>query len=116
MPPPPPPPGGNGAIDSVIENAYPNGWGVELGIYKNGAPVYVHGYGLRDRGLPDVFQGSNFWGIPQPDQVLHLPRGRFAPDDTTAFDLASVSKEFTAGAILLLQQDGKLSVSDRLSK
>ena len=90
--------------------------GVELAVYKNGVPSYIHSYGLRDRGLPDKFNGNNFWQIEQPDQVFHMPRGKFAPDAGTAFDLGSVSKEFTAGAILLLQQDGKLSVNDPLSK
>ncbi|MEO6991243.1 MAG: serine hydrolase domain-containing protein, partial [Candidatus Baltobacteraceae bacterium] len=103
-------------FDSVIEANYSGGWGVELGVYKNGQPVYVHSYGFRDRGLPDRFSGSNFWQIKQPDKLFHLKRGKFAPDEQTVFDLGSVSKEFTAGAILLLQQDGKLSVNDPLSK
>ena len=34
----------------------------------------------------------------------------------TVFDAGSVSKQFTATAVLLLQQDGKLSVDDRLSR
>jgi CubicO group peptidase (beta-lactamase class C family) len=120
--PPPPvatptlPPGNGSPFDAVIQQSYGGAWGVELAVYKNGALVYAHGYGLRDRGLPDAFAGGNFWRIQQPDQVLGLSRGQFAPDVNTEFDLASVSKEFTAGAILLLQQDGKLSVNDPLSK
>ena len=31
----------------------------------------------------------------------------------TVFDAGSVSKQFTATAVLLLQQEGKLSVDDR---
>ena len=108
-------PGGS-SIDQVVQSNYPNGFGVELAVYKNGALLYQHGYGLRDRGLPDVFSGQNFWGITQPDVLFHVIRGQVAPDANTDFDLASVSKEFTAGAILLLQQDGKLSVNDPLSK
>lgn len=34
----------------------------------------------------------------------------------TRYEIASVSKEFTAGAILLLQEDGKLSLDDKVSK
>jgi CubicO group peptidase (beta-lactamase class C family) len=34
----------------------------------------------------------------------------------TVFEIASMSKQFTCAAILLLQQQGKLSVQDRLSK
>ena len=107
---------GGAPFDQVVEQTYAGGWGVELAIYRDGAPLYVHGYGLRDRGLPDSFYASNLWGIEQPDVLLKLPRGKFAPDADTIFDLASVSKEFTAGAILLLQQDGKLSVADPVSK
>lgn len=108
---------GNGAsIDQIVAQNYSGEWGVELAIYKNGTPLYVHGYGLRDRGLPDSFGGHDFWSVVQPDKLFNLQRGRFAPDAKTVFDLASMSKEFTAGAILLLQQDGKLSVNDPLSK
>ncbi|MBV8728112.1 MAG: beta-lactamase family protein [Candidatus Eremiobacteraeota bacterium] len=117
MPPPAPPPsGGVAAIDQIVAQNYAGGWGVELAIYKNGVPLYIHGYGMRDRGLPDSFGGPNIWRVPQPDTLYNLPRGQFAPDATTLFDLASVSKSITAGAILLLQQDGKLSVNDPLSK
>lgn len=110
------PPSGYAAIDRVVAQNYPGNWGVELAIFRNGKALYEHGYGLRDRGTPDYFGGHDFWGVPQPDKLLNLPRGPFAPDAATIFDLASVSKEFTAGAILLLQQDGKLSVNDALSK
>jgi CubicO group peptidase (beta-lactamase class C family) len=109
------PPSG-AAFDAVIQQSYAGGWGVELAIYKNGALVYAHGYGLRDRGLPDRFAYADMWHVAQPETLYNLPRGQFAPDANTIFDLASVSKEFTAGAILLLQQDGKLSVNDPLSK
>jgi D-alanyl-D-alanine carboxypeptidase len=104
------------AIDKIVEGAYPGNFAVELAIYKNAALVYQHGYGLRDRGLPDSFVGQNIWNIEQPDKLFNLIRGQLAPDADTSFDLASVSKEFTAAAILLLQQDGKLSVNDPLSK
>ena len=114
--PAPAPSAATAAIDNVVEQNYPGGWGVELAIYKNGVPLYTHGYGLRDRGLPDTFNGPNPWGLQQPDVVLNMPRGAFAPDAQTIFDLASVSKEFTAGAILLLQQDGKLTVNDTLDR
>jgi CubicO group peptidase (beta-lactamase class C family) len=112
---PAPPPGGS-PFDAVIAQNYAGGWGVELGVYRNGVAVYTHGYGLRDRGLPDVYGHPGFWGVPPPEQVLNLPRGQLAPDPSTVYELASVSKEFTAGAILLLQQDGKLSVNDTVAK
>lgn len=106
----------NSAIEQLVAQHYSGGWGVELAIYHNGRALYVHGFGLRDRGLPDSFGGEDFWGIEQPDVQFHLSRASTAPDSNTIFDLASMSKEFTAGAILLLQQDGKLSVTDRVSK
>lgn len=46
------PSGGGSSIDQVVRAHYAGGWGVELAIYKNGTPLYAHGYGLRDRGLP----------------------------------------------------------------
>jgi CubicO group peptidase (beta-lactamase class C family) len=112
----PAPQGSVSPYDAVIQQNYAGGWGVELGVYKNGAPLYVHGYGLRDRGLPDVYGHGSFWGVPAPETIYGLTRGQFAPDANTYFELASVSKQFTAGAIFLLQQDGKLSVGDPLSK
>ena len=115
-PPPPPPPPGASPFDTVIAQNYAGGWGVELAVYKNGALVYEHGYGLRDRGLPDTFAFADMWKVPQPESLYNLARAQLAPDAGTIFDLASVSKEFTAGAILLLQQDGKLSVNDALTK
>jgi len=101
---PTPPPVSSSAYDAAIQQNYAGGWGVELAVYKNGAPLYVHGYGLRDRGLPDTFAFADMWKVPQPEKLYNLARGQFAPDANTLFDLASVSKEFTAGAILLLQQ------------
>jgi CubicO group peptidase (beta-lactamase class C family) len=116
MPAPAPAPSRPSNIDAIVQQNYPLGWGVEIAIYKHGVLDFQKGYGLRDRGLPDQFEGANFWGIEQTDQLFHVPRGRFAPDASTVFDLASVSKEFTAAAILLLQQDGKLSVNDTVAK
>src|SRR6476620_3913161 len=37
-------------------------------------------------------------------------------DTTTLFELASVSKQFTAALIMMLQEEGKLSVDDPLEK
>ncbi|MEO6537632.1 MAG: serine hydrolase domain-containing protein [Ferruginibacter sp.] len=36
--------------------------------------------------------------------------------DSSVFAIASMSKQFTFAAVLLLQQDGKLSNNDKLSK
>ena len=47
--------------------------------------------------------------------VSNVQRGDPITADTV-FDVGSVSKQFTATAVLLLQQEGKLSVDDRLSR
>jgi D-alanyl-D-alanine carboxypeptidase len=36
--------------------------------------------------------------------------------DRTVFEIGSLTKQFTAACILMLQQDGKLSIEDRISK
>ncbi|MGI8583208.1 MAG: serine hydrolase domain-containing protein [Chitinophagaceae bacterium] len=36
--------------------------------------------------------------------------------DSSVFEIASMSKQFTCAAVLLLQQDGKISINDKLSK
>lgn len=111
-----PPASSTAAIDAVIAQNYPNSIGVELGIYRNGSALYIHGYGLRDRGLPEQFvPWPDMWHVQQPDQLYGLQRGAFAPDANTEFHLGSVSKQFTAGAILLLEQDGKLGVGQTLA-
>src|SRR5579864_7215169 len=62
--------------------------GCALGVYRNGAIAYARGYGMASLEL----------GVPITPQ--------------TVFDIGSTSKQFTAFSILLLQQQGKLSVDD----
>jgi CubicO group peptidase (beta-lactamase class C family) len=45
-------------------------------------------------------------------QAEHMP----APRDDAPYQIASVSKQFTAAAILLLENDGKLSLDDKVAK
>ncbi len=104
------------AIENIVRRANVKRAGIALGIFKNGQPLFRKGFGFRDRGLPEFFTGDDLFEVEQTDQLLKLTRGRFEPDEDTVFSLASVSKEFTAGAILLLQQQNKLSVKDKLSK
>jgi D-alanyl-D-alanine carboxypeptidase len=63
-----------------------------VGIVKDGRIVYTHAYGLAHL-RPDV--------PATPDM---------------AYPIGSISKQFTATAILLLQQDGKLKLDDPVSK
>lgn len=70
----------------------PDAPGVSLAVVQDGKIVYSHGYGL-----------------------AHLEYGvRNTP--STVFHAASVSKQFTAFAIHLLAQDGKLSLDDEVRK
>lgn len=66
--------------------------GCALGVYHGGQIVYKRGYGMEDLN-EDV---------------------RIAPG--TVFHVASMSKQFTAAAIVLLAQQGKLSLDDDVRK
>ena len=66
--------------------------GCALGIYQDGRIVYKHGYGMANLN----------------DDVTITPE--------TVFHVASMSKQFTAASILLLQQEGKLSIDDDVHK
>jgi CubicO group peptidase (beta-lactamase class C family) len=76
-------------VDAVFADYdKPDSPGCALGVYKDGAIVYSRGYGMADleRGVPIT------------------PR--------TVFDIGSTSKQFSAAAIVLLAQDGKLTLDD----
>src|SRR5258707_7518016 len=66
--------------------------GCALAVFRDGRIAYARGYGMANLEL----------GVPI------TPR--------TVFDIGSVSKEFAATAILLLQHEGKLSLSDSLRR
>jgi CubicO group peptidase (beta-lactamase class C family) len=66
--------------------------GCAVGVYKDGQIVYEHGYGMANLN----------------DDVPITPE--------TVFHVASMSKQFTAASILLLAQQGKLSLDDDVHK
>ncbi len=66
--------------------------GCAVGVYRDGRIQYARGYGMANLEL----------GVP------NSPR--------TVFDVGSVSKEFTATAVLLLAQQGKLALGDPVRK
>ena len=70
----------------------PNSPGCALAVIKDSQIIYKRGYGMADLDHD------------HPDQAGH------------AFHVASVSKQFTAFAILLLAQQGKLSLDDNVQK
>jgi D-alanyl-D-alanine carboxypeptidase len=81
-------------VDGVLENAMAHQHlpGLSVGIAVNGRVLYARGYGYRI-------------------VAKQLPAGGH-----TVYNIASTTKQFTASAIMLLQQRGLLNVDDRLSK
>lgn len=78
-------------IDAVFEQ-YSARPGCALGVMRNGHAVHSKGYGLAD-----------------------VERG-VAITPATVFDIGSTSKQFAAASIILLELDGKLSLSDDVRK
>ena len=70
----------------------PDSPGCALGVYRDGAITYSRGYGMAD-----------------------LER-RVPITPHTIFDIGSTSKQFTAAAIVLLAQEGKLTLDDAVRK
>lgn len=80
-------------VDKVFEKwDKPDSPGCALGVYKDGKIIYKHGYGMADLN----------------DDVPITP--------ATVFHVASMSKQFTAASIVLLAQQGKLSLDDDVRK
>jgi CubicO group peptidase (beta-lactamase class C family) len=66
--------------------------GCALGVYQGGQIAYKRGYGMEDL-----------------NEDVHITPG-------TVFHVASMSKQFTAASIVLLAQEGKLSLDDDVRK
>ena len=83
----------NTAVDAVFADyTKPGSPGCALGVYRDGKLIYARGYGLAN------IEGS----VPITPQAV--------------FDIGSTSKQFTAASILLLEQQGKLSIDDDVRK
>lgn len=83
----------NSAVDEVFADLQkPGSPGCALGVYRDGKIIFAKGYGL-----------ANI-----EEKVLISPQ--------TVFDVGSVSKQFTAASILLLEKQGELSLSDDVRK
>lgn len=79
-------------VDKIFSEYGASSPGCALGVVRDGGLVYSKGYGL----------ASLEHGVPLTPQ--------------TALDIGSTAKQFTAAAILLLAQDGKLSLDDDVRK
>ncbi len=83
----------NAAVDAVFADYTKLGSpGCALGIYRDGKLIYAKGY-----GLANIEEN-----VPIAPQAV--------------FDIGSTSKQFTAASILLLEQQGKLSIDDDVRK
>lgn len=80
-------------VDSILQSNYPEeGSGIGFLIAKNGKAVYRKAYGLANLEL----------NVPlSPESV---------------FQIGSMTKQFTAVAILMLNDQGKLALTDQVSK
>ncbi len=79
--------------DSLLTSLYPSGEpGAALLILKGDTVIIEKGYGVANMESKELI------------------------DFNTFFNIASVSKQFSAIAILMLEQDGKLSLEDNLKK
>jgi D-alanyl-D-alanine carboxypeptidase len=91
---PAPPPINVAQLDSLIRQtvAAKRLVGLSVGVAQDGKIVFAKGYGLRVLGGHDSVSAETMFGI------------------------GSVTKQFTCSAILLLAQDGKLSLQDPVAK
>ena len=80
-------------IDAIVSKDYPSdGPGISILVAKDGKPIYRKAFGMADLEL----------------QVPLTPEN--------VFELGSITKQFTAVAILMLQEQGKLKVTDDITK
>jgi CubicO group peptidase (beta-lactamase class C family) len=83
----------NPPVDAIFaEVTAPGSPGCALGVYRDGRIIYAKGYGLANVEL----------NVPISPQSV--------------FDVGSISKQFTAASILLLEQQGKLRLDDDIRK
>lgn len=79
------------SIDGFLDDAVPNGASLTALAARHGEIVYCDSFGMANR-----------------DAGIHAGRD-------TVYDIGSITKQFTAAAILKLEMAGTLSTSDRLS-
>jgi CubicO group peptidase (beta-lactamase class C family) len=83
----------NPAVDNVFsDQSTAESPGCAVGVYRDGRVVYAKGYGLANL----------------EENVAITPQ--------SAFDVGSLSKQFTAASIVLLEQQGKLRLDDDIRK
>jgi len=78
-------------VDSIFLKYCGNTPGVAIGIFNEGEIIFSKGYGKANL------------------------KGNISITDSTNFRLASVTKQFTAASILILTQEGKLTLNDKIT-
>lgn len=79
-------------IDTYLSKSVANGYSGSVLVAKGGEIVFSKGYGWADRSL------------------------KIRNTSSTVYNIGSVTKQFTAAAILKLMEDEKLEVSDKIEK
>src|SRR5687767_13486874 len=81
-------------VDSVVASALAGGRaaGMSVAVVRGRDTIVYKGYGLADLE----------WEVPTPANAI--------------YEIGSVTKQFTAAAILQLQEQGKLSLDDDITK
>ena len=81
------------AVDAIVSHYFDRGAqpAISYGVVSGGVLVHSAGFGARGDGRP-------------------------APDADTVFRIASMSKSFTASAVLLLRDEGRLALDDPAEK
>jgi D-alanyl-D-alanine carboxypeptidase len=105
-----------GKVDQVADQALQQ-TGVpsaSLAIVRNGEIVYTHAYGEARLGC-DAAGCGNAQMYTQAFGKTQLQQAE-AATPAMRYSIGSISKQFTATAMLLLEQEGKLSLSDPVSK
>lgn len=104
------------AIDSAVLANFPKNphTSMSVSIVHDGRVVYAKGFGYRDDGTPDRFiaKDQNYYGLP----FARARSGRMKADARTIYAIGSVSRQFTAAAILLLNERGRLRLDDAVAE
>lgn len=79
-------------IETYLNASFENGYAASVLVAKQGGIILSKGYGWSDR----------------KNKILNTP--------SSVFNIGSITKQFTAAAILKLVEQGKLSTSDHISK